>query len=174
MLNKVVFLDRDGVINKVALPHDYIKTWNEFELFDGVATAIKKLNDAQYIVCVVTNQRGVAQGIMSMEDVNEIHKQMQCKLELSGAHLDAIFVCPHENGTCTCRKPQTGMFQQAEAIYEIDKNSSYMIGDSESDILAGKKFGIKTIAITIKEFAADYKCNSLFEAVNYILQQEVK
>ena len=99
MLNKVVFLDRDGVINKVAAPHDYIKTWNEFELFDGVATAIKKLNDAQYIVCVVTNQRGVAQGIMSMEDVNEIHKQMQCKLELSGAHLDAIFVCPHENGT---------------------------------------------------------------------------
>ena len=75
MLNKVVFLDRDGVINKVALPHDYIKTWNEFELFDGVATAIKKLNDAQYIVCVVTNQRGVAQGIMSMEDVNEIHKR---------------------------------------------------------------------------------------------------
>ena len=83
MLNKVVFLDRDGVINKVAAPHDYIKTWNEFELFDGVATAIKKLNDAQYIVCVVTNQRGVAQGIMSMEDVNEIHKQMQCKDKIS-------------------------------------------------------------------------------------------
>ena len=83
---------------------------------------------------------------MSMEDVNEIHKQMRCKLELSGAHLDAIFVCPHENGTCTCRKPQTGMFQQAEAIYQFDKNSSYMVGDSESDILAGKKFGVKTIA----------------------------
>ena len=76
----------------MAAPHDYIKTWNEFELFDGVATAIKKLNDAQYIVCVVTNQRGVAQGIMSMEDVNEIHKQMQCKLELSGAHLLYLYV----------------------------------------------------------------------------------
>jgi histidinol-phosphate phosphatase family protein len=144
-LNKVVFLDRDGVINRKAAEHDYIKSWKEFSFLPGVSDAVKRLNNAGFLVVVVTNQRGVARGMMSMEDVENIHEKMCCQLETEDAHIDAIYVCPHDIGQCNCRKPDIGLFLQAEADYEIDKSQSWMIGDSESDIIAGNRYGVQTI-----------------------------
>lgn len=144
-MHKVIFIDRDGVINKKAAPHCYIQCWEEFEFLPGVSGAIRKANEAGYVVLVVTNQRGVARGLMTMEDVNDIHRKMAAKLALEQAHIDNVYVCPHEKGQCSCRKPDIGLFLQAESTYPVDKENSWMIGDSKSDILAGQSYGIRTL-----------------------------
>ena len=148
ILHKAVFLDRDGVINVQAAEHDYIKSWTEFHFLPGVPEAIKTLNEAGYLVLVVTNQRGVARGMMSQVDVDEIHWQMCRTLKDAGARIDRIYVCPHDIGRCTCRKPDIGLFLQAEQDYDIDKVASWMVGDSESDVEAGRRYGVRTIRTT--------------------------
>lgn len=157
-MHKAVFLDRDGLINRQAPEHDYIKSWADFRFLPGVSEAVRRLNEAGYLVLVVTNQRGVARGIMTMEAVNEIHETMCRELAKAGAHIHKVFVCPHESGTCTCRKPDIGLFLQAEREFEIDKRKSWMVGDSDSDVEAGRKYGIRTI-----------KTHSLLSAVDQIL-----
>lgn len=158
-MHKTVFLDRDGLINQQAPEHDYIKSWQEFRFLPGVPEAIRKLNEAGYLVLVVTNQRGVARGMMSMDTVNEIHETMCRELDKAGAHIQKVYVCPHESGTCTCRKPDIGLFLQAEREFEIDKSGSWMIGDGDSDVEAGQRFGVRTI-----------KTTSLISAVEQILK----
>lgn len=158
-MHKTVFLDRDGLINQQAPEHDYIKSWQEFRFLPGVPEAIRKLNEAGYLVLVVTNQRGVARGMMSMDTVNEIHETMCRELNHVGAHIQKVYVCPHESGTCTCRKPDIGLFLQAEREFEIDKSGSWMIGDGDSDVKAGQRFGVRTI-----------KTTSLISAVEQILK----
>lgn len=146
---KAVFLDRDGVINvPCSRKHDYIKSVSEFQFLPGVTKAIRQLNDKGYLVLVVTNQRGVARGMMTMEQVNIIHEYMQMRLAESGAHLDGIYVCPHDYGQCHCRKPDIGLFLQAEKEFAIDKEKSWMVGDSDTDIQAGQNYGVKTIKTT--------------------------
>ena len=151
---KAVFLDRDGLINRQAPEHDYIKSWAEFEFLPGVAESIHKLNEAGYLVLVVTNQRGVARGMMSMAAVDEIHKAMRRELDMAGAHIEKVYVCPHEEGKCNCRKPDIGLFLQAEQDFEIDKQHSWMIGDSDSDVEAGRRYGVRTIKTVSLPFAA--------------------
>lgn len=150
---KTVFLDRDGLINQKAPEHDYIKSWEEFRFLPGVAEAIRRLNDAGYLVLVVTNQRGVARGMMSMSAVDEIHKAMCRALDEAGAHIEKVYVCPHEAGTCNCRKPDIGLFLQAERDFEIDRQHSWMVGDSDSDVEAGQRYGVRTIQTTSLPFA---------------------
>ena len=154
-----VFLDRDGLINRQAPEHDYIKSWTEFQFLPGVAKAIRRLNEAGYLVLVVTNQRGVARGVMSMSAVDEIHKAMCRALDEAGAHIEKVYVCPHESGTCNCRKPDIGLFLQAGQDFEIDKRHSWMVGDSDSDVEAGQRYGVKTI-----------KTQSLISAAEMILE----
>lgn len=153
-LYKVVFLDRDGLINQQAPEHDYIKSWTEFRFLPGVAEAIHQLNEAGYLVLVVTNQRGVARGLISMTAVDEIHKSMCRELDQNGAHIEKVYVCPHEEGTCNCRKPDIGLFLQAEQDFKIDKKHSWMVGDSDSDVKAGQNYGVRTIRTTSLPFAA--------------------
>lgn len=157
---KAVFLDRDGLINRQASEHNYIKTWSEFQFLPGVSGAIGRLNRAGYLVLIVTNQRGVARGMMTMEDVDRIHERMCQELSGSGAYVDGIYVCPHETGVCTCRKPDIGLFIQAEREFEIDKEQSWMVGDSDSDVEAGRRYGVRTI-----------KTRNLNNAVNMILEE---
>lgn len=161
ILYKTVFLDRDGVINRQAPEHDYIKSWDEFQFLPKVSEAIRKLNDAGYLVLVVTNQRGVARGMLTMEDVNKIHEKMCLHLAKSGAVIRKVYVCPHEEGTCTCRKPDIGLFLQAEHDFDIDKKKSWMIGDSDSDVEAGRRYEIRTI-----------KTDSLMSAVERLLGED--
>lgn len=159
---KTVFLDRDGLLNQQAPEHDYIKSWDEFHFLPGVPEAICKLNEAGYLVLVVTNQRGVARSMMRMEDVDAIHEQMRRELATRGAAIQKVYVCPHEVGTCTCRKPDIGLFLQAEQEFRIDKENSWIVGDSDSDVEAGRRYGIRAI-----------KTKSLASAVVEILEADV-
>lgn len=118
------------------------------------------LNLAGYLVLIITNQRGIARGLMSAADLQGIHEKMCEELQLRGAHIDGIYVCPHDIGQCHCRKPDIGLFLQAERDFPIDKAGSWMVGDSDSDVDAGNNYGVKTIQTT-----------KLLEAVERILEE---
>lgn len=157
-MRKAVFLDRDGLINRQAAPHHYISDPKDFEILPSVPEAIRSLNDAGFLVIVVTNQRGVARGMLTIEQVNVVHGYLQSELDKYGAHIDAIYVCPHSDGECNCRKPDIGLFLMAERYFDIDKSQSWMVGDSETDVEAGKRYGVRSILT-----------DSLSQAANMIL-----
>lgn len=102
---KVIFLDRDGVINKKAPEGDYIKSWKEFHFLEKVPEAIHIFNDLGFRVIVVSNQRGIARGLMAISDVNYIHEQINKQISAYKAHIDAFFVCPHEKGPVIAENP---------------------------------------------------------------------
>jgi len=145
---RCVFLDRDGVINRKPPEGDYIRKWSEFQFLPGIADWIRLFNALDFLVIVVTNQRGVALGRYSAADVEEIHSQFARMLEADGAHIDAFFFCPHDKNQCDCRKPLTGLFDQAVARFPgIEARTSIMIGDSVSDIEFGRRLGMRTVFI---------------------------
>ncbi len=149
MKKKACFLDRDGV---VIVDKDYLCDVNEVQLTENAAQAIKKLNDANYIVIIVSNQSGVARGYFSEASIDGVHNQI-CKLIAtdSGAVIDKFYYCPHhKHGTiapfnidCDCRKPKLGMFEQSLNDFDIDVANSVMVGDKVSDVLAGNNIGCK-------------------------------
>jgi D-glycero-D-manno-heptose 1,7-bisphosphate phosphatase len=168
--DKIAFLDRDGVINKKSKDHDYIKSWQEFEFIDGASEFIHALNIMGYKVIIVTNQRGIALGKISMNDVDNIHKNMMIKLEKNEAHIDDIYICPHDKDECKCRKPEIGLFLKAEEKYDVDKVNSFMIGDSLTDIQAGIKYGIKSILFGNKHEGISNCYNNFDDIIKYILK----
>ncbi len=134
-----VFLDRDGVLNRNPPDGLFVTCWKEFHLLPGVEVAIEALNRSGRKVIVVTNQRAVALKLISRDDLDRVHGRLKEQLALKGAALDAIYVCPHDVGECTCRKPQTGLLEQAFADFPGAKpGNSVMIGDSLRDIEAGR------------------------------------
>jgi len=143
---KAVFLDRDGVINK---EKNFVTSWEEFEFIDGIFENIKKLNKAGFLVIVVTNQSGISRGFYTEETLKEIHDKMIKIMENNGAHIDDIFYCPHYDDNCSCRKPNPGMILEAAKKYNIDLSKSWVIGDSERDIEAGRRAGCKTILVKV-------------------------
>jgi D-glycero-D-manno-heptose 1,7-bisphosphate phosphatase len=144
-MNRAVFLDRDGVINR-KLENDYVKSWDEFQFLPCVIEAIKAINEKGYLVIVVTNQRGIAKGLMTEKDLKAIHRRMLKELKKHGARIDDIFYCPHDNSdNCSCRKPKPGMLLQAQKKWDIDFAQSYIIGDSNSDLEAGQQVGCRGI-----------------------------
>lgn len=172
--NKAVFLDRDGVINKKAPKGDYIKNWEEFKFLPGVKSAIKKLNKEGFLVIIVSNQRGIARCVMTDDDLAEIHSKMIQELEKVGAVINGIYYCPHDiNDNCDCRKPEAGLLFKAAKDFGINLRLSWMIGDSKSDIEAGKKAGCKTILVNNSyndsEINADLKAKNLSEAVDNLI-----
>ena len=143
---KTVFVDRDGVINQER--SDYIKSISELEIYPNVAKNIKLLKDAGFLVVVITNQSAVNRGIITHEMINQIHNSIQDHLKKYGTFLDGFYYCPHTpNENCNCRKPKPGLLQQAILELNIDLNSSWMIGDSDSDIEAADSVGCKAIKI---------------------------
>ena len=150
---KAVFLDRDGTINKLV---GFLRNIDEFELLPNVPEAIRRINSSGYLAIVVTNQPVIARGEVSVSELEEIHNKMETLLGHEGAYLDAIYYCPHHPHKgyageipelkieCDCRKPKPGMLLQAANDFNIDLSQSWMIGDSENDILAGKSAGCKT------------------------------
>ncbi len=144
-----IFLDRDGVLNCKFAEGRYISRWEQMSILPGVEQAIAQLNASRRTVIVVTNQRGVAKGRCSEEDVLQVHNRLRDHLIAHGAHLDAIYYCPHDDGECNCRKPLPGMFEQAFRDFPgADAQNSLMIGDSLSDIEAGTRLGMRTVLIT--------------------------
>lgn len=138
-----VFLDRDGVINEKPPPHDYVRTWSQFHFLPNISDWIRLFNTLGYLVMVVSNQRGVARGIMSAADVEEIHRHMIAELARRGAVIDDIFYCPHQDGECNCRKPLPGLVIQAQEKWNLDLSKSLLIGDSDSDEQLAATCGIR-------------------------------
>ncbi len=137
-----IFLDRDGVINRKRPEGDYVKRWEEFEFLPGVLEAIPKLNEVARRVIVVTNQRGVARGRMTEEALQEIHRKMLEAITAAGGRIDAVYHCPHEEGTCECRKPRIGLFLQAKRDFpDIDFREAVVVGDSPTDLEAAQRLG---------------------------------
>lgn len=170
-----VFFDRDGVINKGAPPHRYITAPEDLVLLSGAAEGIAKLNRAGFLCVIVTNQQGIGKGMFTQSQLDAVHGQMERLLKEHGAHIDKIYCCPHRAGECRCRKPDTGMLEAAQRDFNIDKNACWMIGDSESDIICGKRFGAATVLIGCENsFGADYLCPNLKCAAELICKIEQK
>ncbi len=148
MMKKAIFLDRDGTINNNC-DHYYI--WNKEELLlnTGVIETLSELQSRGYLLIVISNQGGISKGEGSAEDVEALHVHLCSMLEQEGVHLDEIYYCPHHHmvESCLCRKPQPLMIEKALARFGIDPASSWMIGDAERDIEAGKAAGLRTILI---------------------------
>ena len=138
-MDKILFLDRDGVINKKAPPHQHITTPDDFIILPNVKEALLYAKAKGYKIIVITNQRSVPKEIYGM-----IHTKMLTDLP----EIEDVFVCPHEDGECNCRKPLPGLFYQAANKYDVDKEQSLMIGDSQSDLDAATAYGIKAILTT--------------------------
>jgi D,D-heptose 1,7-bisphosphate phosphatase len=175
---RAVFLDRDGVINANA---DVVLA-KDFNLLPGVADAVRLLNKNGYLAILVTNQPALAKGFLTSAELANTHKQMETLLGHHGAHLDGIYVCPHhpEKGfdgevptlkiDCSCRKPKPGLILQAQKDLNIDLASSWLVGDSERDILAGKAAGVRSIQIG-SSIAKPFSSPDLLSAVTHILKQ---
>jgi D-glycero-D-manno-heptose 1,7-bisphosphate phosphatase len=135
------------VINR-RLPGDYVRSWEQFRFLRGARPGLRLLRDAGYLLIVFTNQRGIARGLMTEEDLAEIHRRMQAELERAGAPLDAIYHCPHGlDAGCTCRKPLPGMLAQAIDRFGVDPTRSWVVGDSPADLEAGRAVGIPGILV---------------------------
>jgi len=168
---RAVFLDRDGVLNKKMPEGKYVTAPDELKLLPGAVQAVKRLNQRGWLVFVITNQRGIARKVLTKSDLDAVHKKLEDALQTAGAHLDGIYVCPHEEGCCNCRKPKPGLLFQAKKDFpQIDFGKSIVIGDAESDIEAGKAAGCKTL-IKIGLTSPSFNCpcvNSLADAVNLL------
>jgi histidinol-phosphate phosphatase family protein len=145
---KVVLLDRDGVINKKAPEDDYIKNWGEFKFLPGAVEALKLLTQNGYNIYIITNQRGIARGMMSECDLDIIHAKLKAELEKHDVRTKGIYYCSHglDDG-CDCRKPKPGLLFQAATEHDFDLTKAIFIGDSESDLQAGDAAGCKTILV---------------------------
>lgn len=149
---KAIFLDRDGTINKYV---GFLTKPEQFELIPGVAEAIKMINKSGYLAIVVTNQPVIARGDCTWEELQSIHNKMETELGKAGAFVDRICICPHHPDKgfdgerveykceCECRKPKSGLFIHAAKDFNIDLSQSYMIGDSNNDMIAGGNAGCR-------------------------------
>ena len=182
---KAIFLDRDGTVNEYV---GFLRNIDEFKLIENTAEAIKKINSSEYLAIIVTNQPVIARGEVTYEELKQIHKKMETLLGQEGAYLDGIYYCPHHPKSgfegeikelkieCECRKPKPGMLLKAAKDFNIDLEKSWIIGDSENDILAGKNAKCNTAYINAKEINENIDYNicgrDLLECVNKILEKE--
>ncbi|GAB7140072.1 D-glycero-beta-D-manno-heptose 1,7-bisphosphate 7-phosphatase [Deferribacterales bacterium RsTz2092] len=189
MKKPVVFIDRDGTIN---VDGGYINHADNFILYPFAAQAIRMLNTHGYLAVVVTNQSGIAKGFYTEEVMHELHGEMKTRLARGGARVDAIYYCPHDPDAkieqyrmvCRCRKPDTGMLEQAIAELPIDTTRMTMVGDKYGDIQTGFKMNCRTIMLNTGYGAGeyrlkssgwarqpDYRAENLLEAIGIVLNK---
>jgi len=176
-VNKAIFLDRDGVINRSAGDGKYITHWQEMRFLPGVVEAIGLLNRGGFLVIVVTNQRCVAKGLITTEGLEALHQKMRSELALAGARIDQVYYCPHDaQQACGCRKPAPGMLLQAAQEHVISLSESWMVGDSASDVEAGRRAGCKTARIeyhhSFPGSSGDVTASSLIDVVIQLLDRD--
>jgi D-glycero-D-manno-heptose 1,7-bisphosphate phosphatase len=185
-LTRAVFLDRDGVINQKPIEGQYVTRWEDFHILPGVIEGIVLLNRAGFRVIVVTNQRCVAKGLLTVTELEKMHERMTDFLVRAGATIDGTFYCPHEmEPSCDCRKPAPGMLLNAARLLDIELPASWMIGDSDIDVEAGRNAGCKTARLSATGEAieeprrysatlsrADIVAPSLLDAIHQILRRE--
>ena len=157
-----LFLDRDGVINK-KLEGRYVRVFSEFHFVAGAISALSILGNIFKRVIIITNQQGIGKGIMTDCELKELHANMQYVIEKSGGKIDKIYYCPHlAELDCNCRKPKVGMIQQAVIDFpDISIKNSYLVGDSDSDIEAGKRMNLHTIKVnhqyTLAKWVSEFR-----------------
>lgn len=183
-MRQAVFLDRDGTINE---ERDYLFRCEDFKFISGVPQAIKRLNDADFFVVVVTNQSGVARGYYTENDVEHLHAFIQQQLCAIGAHIDAFYYCPHHptkglgqyKQDCCCRKGEPGMLLQAAKEHSIDLKKSFIVGDKLADVEAGMAAGCRPLLV-LTGYGAQQQflvpqattiCADLTAAVKFICEQ---
>lgn len=190
MAYKAVFLDRDGTVNEEM---GYLNHIERFTLLPRVAQAIRLLNQHEFKTVVITNQSGVARGYFPESLIHLVHKKMEKLLSMEGAHLDGIYYCPHHPDVgnppyrqrCRCRKPETGLVEDAVRELDLDCSQSYMIGDRGVDIEFGHLIGAKGILVLTGygkgeweyfrdqwKVKPDHVASDLYEAVQWILLRE--
>lgn len=169
-MHKAVFLDRDGTINRDV---PYCSRPEDFDLLPGAAEAIELLNEHGFKVVVVTNQSGIARGYFTEGMLASIHDKMQKELAKHGAHVDAIYYCPHHpDDNCECRKPKPKMILQAVRDLDIDLSQSYVIGDSEMDVELARRAGCKAgIRVDGPGGTGDWVATSFRDAVQWVVQR---
>lgn len=185
---KCIFLDRDGTINEYV---GFLRSKDQLRLIPGVVDAIRKINNSEYLCMVVTNQPVIARGEVTFDELEEIHKHLQTLLGNEGVYVDDIYYCPHHPDKgfegeipelkieCNCRKPKTGMIEEASKRYNIDINNSIIVGDSTLDIKLGKNANMKSILVLTGQAGQDMKYDvepdevalDLNDAVNKILSK---
>ena len=192
---KAVFLDRDGVINKLIYHHDHgiidsPFTIEQFSLINGVGQAIKELRENDYKAILVSNQPGIAKGFFSRDTFQKIRKRMLNLLAVSGTGLDGEYYCLHHpeavipklRTSCECRKPKPGLLLKAAREMDIDLSISWMVGDGLTDVQAGKEAGCRTVLISRMkcelcemmnklDAVPDFIAPNLAEAAQYILMK---
>ena len=183
MLTKVVFLDRDGVINQDS--SEYVKNCTEFKFIPGSLEALVRLTEKGFSTIIITNQSGVNRNLIPQKTLNDIHIKMQQAVTGSGGEIKDIFYCPHHpKENCDCRKPKPGMIIQARKRHRIDLSSAYMVGDSAKDIMCARNAGCG-VAVLVKtgngpgvekillekKIPPDYVAADLSEAVEWIISQ---
>ncbi len=181
------FLDRDGTLNEDV---DFLRTPEEVRMIPGAAGAVRRLNDLDFIVCVISNQSGVARGFLTEADLLPVHARIGHELVSEGARVDRFYYCPHHptkgrppyNIVCSCRKPAPGMLKQGEQDFGLDLPRSFVIGDRIVDVQAGMAVGATTVLvltgygkIALEEcrrdnVSPDHVAPSLVEAVDFVVQ----
>jgi len=145
---KIIFLDRDGVINRDPGFGGYVTSWEEFEFLPGALEALKRLNQAGYEAIIISNQAGVAKGLYTQSNLDKMTKNMLKAVEKAGGKIRSVHYCPHrDEDNCDCRKPKTGLFSQATKGLQVNFADTFFVGDNRRDMLAGKAVGCKTIFV---------------------------
>lgn len=189
MKRPAVFFDRDGTVNEQM---GYINHISRFHLLPGVSEAIRLLNENDFLAIIVTNQSGVARGYFPIELIHEVHSFMMESLRSNGANIDAIFFCPHYPGgkvpehscECDCRKPGTGLIDQARKSFDIDMSRSYLVGDHITDlelahrcnlegVMVKTGYGLGDVSYILPQAAIKpcYIADDLLDAVKWILER---
>ena len=180
---KVIFIDRDGVINEDPIG-DYVKQWEDFKFIPGTIEALKQLNNSGFEIIIISNQAGIGDGVYSQTALEGITDKMLAELKKRGIPIRGVYYCTHgKEANCECRKPKTGLFQQAARDIKFKSSQTYFIGDKASDVQAGKNFGLRTLFVLTGHGVNDKPrlkndeqperiLPSLKEAVDYVLRQK--
>ena len=176
MKNKAIFLDRDGTIN---VDVGYTHKVEDLRIIPRVIEGLKLLQKSKYSLIIITNQSGIGRGYFTEEDYHDFQRNLRQELNRQEIFITGEYFCPHQpKDNCNCRKPKTGMLEQAAKDFNLDLNKCWIIGDNFSDIQAGKNAECRTIHIlTGKDYKesiqeADFAANNLIEVANCIIKED--
>ncbi len=180
---KILFVDRDGVLNQDYVG-DYVKRWEDFKFLPGVLPALEQVKQAGMKAIIISNQAGIGDGVYKKEQLDDITRRMLDEIQKAGGEIADIFYCLHgKEAGCECRKPKPGLFKQARSRWPFEPAATFFIGDKLSDIQAGRDFGLRTIMVMtgygkshIKEATAsghrpEFTCGNFKEAVDIVLRE---
>ncbi len=170
---RAIFLDRDGVIN---IDHGYVSQIKDFEFKNGIFETLLSLQEAGFLLIIVTNQSGIGRGYYTQEEYMTLTSYMVEAFIKRGVKIDAVYHCPHApEDKCKCRKPQTGMLKAAKKEFHISMQDSWMIGDKASDMLAGKNAGVENRILISEEKSslATVTLSDIREIVETITKREI-